>query len=193
MEKTKQRIGWIDVTKGIAILLVILGHSLVGLKINDYIFAFHMPVFFITSGILFRPKSIPAVIKKNAQKLLIPYGITAVFVIIGRAASAYIQHWTPEIIKSLCINTAIGSLFGFGVDEVRWFFPVWRIGAIWFLLAFFWSTLFMHCPTFSVNTCGYRQMQISAVLLFCLFMPDIFFQKYRFGKRKNCLLSAGCS
>ena len=41
MEKTKQRIGWIDVTKGIAILLVILGHSLVGLKINDYIFAFH--------------------------------------------------------------------------------------------------------------------------------------------------------
>ena len=143
MEKTKQRIGWIDVTKGIAILLVILGHSLVGLKINDYIFAFHMPVFFITSGILFRPKSIPAVIKKNAQKLLIPYGITAVFVIIGRAASAYIQHWTPEIIKSLCINTAIGSLFGFGVDEVRWFFPVWRIGAIWFLLAFFWSTLFM--------------------------------------------------
>ena len=69
MEKTKQRIGWIDVTKGIAILLVILGHSLVGLKINDYIFAFHMPVFFITSGILFRPKSIPAVIKKNAQKL----------------------------------------------------------------------------------------------------------------------------
>ena len=143
MEKTKQRIGWIDVTKGIAILLVILGHSLVGLKINDYIFAFHMPVFFITSGILFRQKSIPAVIKKNAQKLLIPYGITAVFVIIGRAASAYIQHWTPEIIKSLCINTAIGSLFGFGVDEVRWFFPVWRIGAIWFLLAFFWSTLFM--------------------------------------------------
>ncbi len=68
MEKTKQRIGWIDVTKGIAILLVILGHSLVGLKINDYIFAFHMPVFFITSGILFRPKSIPAVIKKNAPK-----------------------------------------------------------------------------------------------------------------------------
>ena len=65
MEKTKQRIGWIDVTKGIAILLVILGHSLVGLKINDYIFAFHMPVFFITSGILFRPKSIPAVIKKT--------------------------------------------------------------------------------------------------------------------------------
>lgn len=46
MEKTKQRIGWIDVTKGIAILLVILGHSLVGLKINDYIFAFHMPGIF---------------------------------------------------------------------------------------------------------------------------------------------------
>ena len=30
MEKTKQRISWIDVTKGIAIYLVILGHSLIG-------------------------------------------------------------------------------------------------------------------------------------------------------------------
>ena len=58
MEKTKQRISWIDVTKGIAIYLVILGHSLIGLKVNDYIFAFHMPLFFIASGLLFREKSI---------------------------------------------------------------------------------------------------------------------------------------
>ena len=51
MEKTKQRIGWIDVTKGIAILLVILGHSLVGPENQDIIFAIsHAGKFFITSG-----------------------------------------------------------------------------------------------------------------------------------------------
>lgn len=64
--KTKQRISWIDVTKGIAIYLVILGHSLIGLKVNDYIFAFHMPLFFIASGLLFREKSI----KKPLQAIL---------------------------------------------------------------------------------------------------------------------------
>mgnify|MGYP000538497617 CR=1 FL=1 len=69
MEKTKQRIGWIDVTKGIAILLVILGHSLVGLKINDYIFCIsHAGIFLLHQVFLFRQKSILAVIKKKCAK-----------------------------------------------------------------------------------------------------------------------------
>ena len=76
MEKTKQRISWIDVTKGIAIYLVILGHSLIGLKVNDYIFAFHMPLFFIASGLLFREKSIKKTIAGNIKKLLVPVSYT---------------------------------------------------------------------------------------------------------------------
>lgn len=86
MEKTKQRISWIDVTKGIAIYLVILGHSLIGLKVNDYIFAFHMPLFFIASGLLFREKSIKKTITGNIKKLLVPYYITSVCVILGKGS-----------------------------------------------------------------------------------------------------------
>jgi acyltransferase len=51
-----KRIGWIDIAKGITILLVIVGHTLIGYKVNDYIYAFHMPLFFICSGLLFKPK-----------------------------------------------------------------------------------------------------------------------------------------
>lgn len=90
MEKTKQRISWIDVTKGIAIYLVILGHSLIGLKVNDYIFAFHMPLFFIASGLLFREKSIKKTIAGNIKKLLVPYYITSVCVILeGQSVRTY--------------------------------------------------------------------------------------------------------
>ena len=124
MEKTKQRISWIDVTKGIAIYLVILGHSLIGLKVNDYIFAFHMPLFFIASGLLFREKSIKKTIAGNIKKLLVPYYITSVCVILGRAVSAYLQGWTVQNIRNLCLNT--------------------MIGAIWFLWAFFWSDIIIH-------------------------------------------------
>ena len=134
----KERIGWIDITKGIAIILVVVGHTLIGLKLNDYIFAFHMPVFFICSGILFRQKDIKA---NNAKKLLIPFYVSSVIAIITRAISAYLQNWTPEMIKTLTVNTAIGALFGYGSDGGKWFFTVWMIGAIWFLWAFFWSNL----------------------------------------------------
>lgn len=88
--KTKQRISWIDVTKGIAIYLVILGHSLIGLKVNDYIFAFHMPLFFIASGLLFREKSIKKTIAGNIKKLLVPYYITSICVILeGQSVRTY--------------------------------------------------------------------------------------------------------
>ena len=96
MEKTKQRISWIDVTKGIAIYLVILGHSLIGLKVNDYIFAFHMPLFFIASGLLFREKSIKKTIAGNFKKPLVPYYITSVCEILARAPRALIQRWTDK-------------------------------------------------------------------------------------------------
>ncbi len=139
-----KRIGWIDITKGIAIILVVLGHSLIGLKINDFIFSFHMPIFFIASGLLFKKRSVKETIQKNAKRLLIPYAITSVVAVITRVISAWVQNWTVPQMKNLAINTAIGALFGYGVDEGRkWFFEVWKIGAIWFILAFFWSNIIL--------------------------------------------------
>lgn len=49
------RIDWIDVAKGIAILLVIIGHTVqFGSATRNVIFSFHMPLFFILSGYTFR-------------------------------------------------------------------------------------------------------------------------------------------
>ena len=51
MEK-KERIVWLDVAKGMAIILMVLGHSGLPSVINSFIFAFHMPFFFVASGFL---------------------------------------------------------------------------------------------------------------------------------------------
>ncbi|MEH2159826.1 MAG: acyltransferase family protein [Nostoc sp.] len=61
---TKQKIDWVDYTKGIGIFLVVVGHTLDGLQkhsiiessqlfkfILDWIYAFHMPLFFFISGL----------------------------------------------------------------------------------------------------------------------------------------------
>src|SRR4051794_36832842 len=59
----KGRVEWIDTAKGIAIILVVVGHDLRGLMaagilpragateiIDGWIYAFHMPLFFVLAG-----------------------------------------------------------------------------------------------------------------------------------------------
>jgi fucose 4-O-acetylase-like acetyltransferase len=49
--KKTNRILWIDVCRGIGILLVVLGHC--DPFFNKYIYGFHMPLFFLLSGWLY--------------------------------------------------------------------------------------------------------------------------------------------
>ena len=53
MEKLiKRRIDYIDILKGIAMILVIAGHlSFITLETRKYIYSFHMPLFFICYGL----------------------------------------------------------------------------------------------------------------------------------------------
>ena len=53
------RIDWIDLTKGIAIFLMVCGHTSIPLSISNWIWSFHMPLFFIISGILFNATKYP--------------------------------------------------------------------------------------------------------------------------------------
>lgn len=71
MEKSEERIQWIDIAKGIGIILVIIGHVSVNQNINNFIYSFHMPLFFIISGFLYKPKK--DFEKHKAKSILIPY------------------------------------------------------------------------------------------------------------------------
>lgn len=69
------RIDWIDLTKGIAIFLMVCGHTSIPLPISNWIWSFHMPLFFIISGILFNATKYPnfnLFIKKRGETLIIP-------------------------------------------------------------------------------------------------------------------------
>lgn len=68
----KQYLSWIDVAKGIGIVLVVLGHSMFPKHI--LISGFHMPLFFILAGITFSAKTnFVTFINKKIQRILIPF------------------------------------------------------------------------------------------------------------------------
>lgn len=46
----KKRIEWVDIAKGIAIMLMVIGHEVSNGLVYALIFSFHMPLFFILSG-----------------------------------------------------------------------------------------------------------------------------------------------
>lgn len=50
-ELNKERIIWIDYAKAIAMLFVIFGHVDSGNYLTNWIYSFHMPLFFLLSGI----------------------------------------------------------------------------------------------------------------------------------------------
>ncbi|WP_343587565.1 acyltransferase family protein [Herbaspirillum sp.] len=70
-----QREQWIDVFRGIGIVLVVWGHVYGGYSF-DLIFLFHMPLFFFISGYLFQPVGdIAAFARRKAVQLLLPYAV----------------------------------------------------------------------------------------------------------------------
>lgn len=48
MNKNNDRIDWVDIAKGIAIFLMVCGHTSVPQPINKFIYSFHMPLFLLS-------------------------------------------------------------------------------------------------------------------------------------------------
>lgn len=71
-----KRLMWVDFAKGLGIIGVVVGHSDTEF-LKQYIFWFHMPLFFIISGFLFKPvnsvEMFWAMALKRTKQLLIPY------------------------------------------------------------------------------------------------------------------------
>lgn len=70
----KKRVFWIDNMKAIGIMLVIIGHN--NSKLINYIYAFHMPLFFFISGVLFgekKTKNFKEYFIHKFKTIMIPY------------------------------------------------------------------------------------------------------------------------
>lgn len=76
-----QRINFIDSLKGIGILAVILGH--IANPFANFIYLWHMPLFFIISGFFINiNKNFFTFVKKNALNIMIPYFIFGILGIL---------------------------------------------------------------------------------------------------------------
>ena len=78
-----KRLQWLDVAKGITIILMILGHTSIPWRLSNFIFAFHMPLFFIASGwcTSWSKYKMGVFILRKSRTLLIPFVVYSAVVI----------------------------------------------------------------------------------------------------------------
>ena len=100
----KSRIEYIDIAKGIGIFAVMLGHILVyesGVvfnRIQNFICSFHLPLFFIITGILcekyrsWQNKSLSELLKRKLKTLIYPYFIFSVITVLFYVFLYFILH-----------------------------------------------------------------------------------------------------
>ena len=142
MSDTKKRLDYLDMTKGLGMILVLIGH-LQGDSIFTFspyiqplcvfIFSFHMPMFFIVSGILLAIKNdevkpLKEVAKSRFRGIMIPYLWFSLFYLIV-VVVALIKG---EIaVQTLYLNIWY-VISGYGMN-VLWFLPALYLGELLFI------------------------------------------------------------
>lgn len=120
-----------------------------------------MPLFFLISGYFFKVnQDSKSLLHKNARQLLIPYVFTCVCVILfSSAEQLYIDR--RGLGKTL-LGWIYASLYGSGCTYEKPF-PIYLIGAVWFLLALFFARcIFNYSSRFN----GWMQFGFIAVVAY---------------------------
>lgn len=129
-----KRISWVDILKGIGIILVVLGHIYKNEHIYNWIYSFHMPLFFFAAGYVYKKKNILEDLKKRAQSVLVPYFI---FGIIGLVYWLLLERRFRE--STMSSTEAIIGLFRGQENTLDfnvhlWFLPCFFVTAVLFNL-----------------------------------------------------------
>lgn len=132
-DKLKERLNYLDMAKGIAIICVILGHIMTTNVLKTWICSFHVVLFFIISGCLLNytnslEKDIKVFIKNRLRTIMLPYFIFSIIYII---LNYMILGFNTESLKWNIIYTLI--MYGCGA---LWFLPALFIAEISFMLIY---------------------------------------------------------
>lgn len=143
ISKSTYRIEYVDLSKGIAIFLMVLCHTGVHNHFTQWVYAFHMPLFFIVSGMLFKNTSfsLKEYSIKKIKQLLVPYFLFAMILCFG--TNSYFD-WIKILYASR------NSLSDANVSTPLWFLPCFFISSIFFM---------------QVNKIGSRYIKVLVLLI----------------------------
>lgn len=141
-----QRVHYLDTIKGIGIILMIVTHSMSGPShFGTWVFSFHMPLFFIVSGILFQMKA-PGqnefrfthwtFVKQKAFSILVPYAFFSLLIILWQVLLSVVSH--DGSIIDMVSNGVVRILSLRGMESL-WFLPCLLLAELMFSAIYAYS------------------------------------------------------
>lgn len=138
---------WVDVAKGIGILLVILGHSNFNQSAIVIISTFNMPLFFFLSGYLYNygkyKKNPNQFVSQKIKRLVIPYFITNIIILCTYTILSFFEIYSFN--RTFPLQHLIGIFYGNGapLNPPTIYTNVLSIPS-WFLLSLFCAFLILY-------------------------------------------------
>lgn len=140
------RISWVDHARGIAIMLVVYRHVVIGLKrsgvaitanmynIQEIFYNFRMPIFFLLSGIFvassLRRRSRTSILKDRAATILYPYLVWAVILV---ALEYFFSAFTNS--KRSWLDLAYIIIQPRAIDHLWYLFALFNTSVLYLLLS----------------------------------------------------------
>lgn len=93
------RLDYNDLAKAIGMLTIVWGHIYYGRASSAFVYAFHIPLFFVLSGMVFDKSRYPSLaffLSKKLKSLLIPYAVFSFLTWLVWVAYAFVTHANVE-------------------------------------------------------------------------------------------------
>ena len=118
----KDRIYWIDIARGMAILFVIFGHAFLNSDVKIVVYMFHMPLFFFISGFFLCNKdlSFKSFLLKKFKTVLFPYYFWGVILIVYWWLISIIQGINVSVLRSI-LDLLICNRNASLIHSILWF------------------------------------------------------------------------
>lgn len=136
------RIEWLDSSRAMAIILIVVSHILVRMQHFDVVFkiisAFHVPIFFMISGYFFnRKKTFRVFLKSNFKSYMIPYFTFAFLYLIpyflfkdNIAANLNVRSNNAFLLSIIKIFLGNGHNYALQQNSSLWFLPCFFVTKI---------------------------------------------------------------
>lgn len=131
----KKRINWVDALKGFGIILVVIGHAGCPNWLVRWIYIFHMPLFFLLSGLMAKESEYlrgGQWIKRKTRSLLWPYLIFGILEFLFDVLKGIVAN---DLTREHLIKKAVALLYSNYLFEYNY------TGVIWFLTCLFVTEL----------------------------------------------------
>lgn len=128
----KNRLTWLDVYKGFGMIFVVVGHVYLNDIIYNWLYSFHMPLFFFASGYVYKRKSIKNDFVDRIYSVVVPYFSFGVIILLYwlllERRFRYSSQSTLQAISGLFLGQA--NLLDFNIH--MWFLPCFFVTVVFY-------------------------------------------------------------